>query len=76
MVKKNLIQGIVNIILLILFIYLLINTIIIHFKLIQPLTKPIKMHILTGWLFLLFMLIHIIMHIPYYKDILLFWRKK
>lgn len=73
---KQTIQKIVNIILLILFVVLLINSIIIQFSLVQPLYEAKQKHILFGWLFFLFMFIRILLHLNDYKLILMFWRKK
>ena len=73
--KKVLVQRIVNVCLLVLFVVLLINSIIIQFALVQPLSEAKEKHIWLGWLFFLFMSIHILLHLNYYKMALMFWRK-
>lgn len=75
MVKKTLISKIVNVILLILFIILLVNSIIIQFHLVQPLYSVKQTHIWLGWLFFLFIFIHILLNISYYRKILIFRRE-
>lgn len=60
---------IVNVILLVLFILLAINSTIIHFHLSQNMGEVVSFHKKLGWSILAFLLFHIILHLNYYKNI-------
>jgi len=67
---KQLILRIVNILLLIFFVWLIINSFVIQFHLVQPLSGVKGRHTIIGWIFIGLMLIHVFLHWRYYKCIL------
>jgi hypothetical protein len=62
-------SKIVNVILLILFVILAVNSTIIHFHLSENMGQVVSLYKKVGWSFLLFLLVHILLHLNYYKNI-------
>ncbi len=63
------VPKIINVVLLILFIWLIGNCVIIHFHLSENMGQIISIHKKLGWSFLFFILLHLVSHLNYYKRI-------
>ena len=64
---KQFFSRVINILLIVLFFLMVVNSTIIHFRLVQSINDVVEFHRMIGWIFLLVMFVHILYHLRYYK---------
>ena len=60
---------VLNVLLLVFFIFIIVNSTVMSFHLVSPLEHVKIVHGIVGWIFILLMIIHVILHLKYYKSI-------